>query len=188
MTRTQQPTKRLTYSRDVFFLPIPLRSIYWKELQPLGYFLKVNAKDNKYFLKVSAKRQKYMMTDKSQSNKKNSGGSGGIPPGKDVNSFLFWLFVPIIGTAQSSVNRGRIYGTLMDLNVFNFTLFFARVSPFSQDSRYQILLVPTNLGHGETPFFCEIYQVLKTFNFARPKTSDPFRGHFCLLLQHPHLS
>ena len=33
-----QPTKRLTYSRDVLFLPIPLRSIYWKELQPLVFF------------------------------------------------------------------------------------------------------------------------------------------------------
>jgi hypothetical protein len=62
----------------------------------------VNAEDKKYSLKVSAKRKKYTMTDKSQSDKKISGGSGGIPPGKDVNSFLFLLFVPIIGTVQSS--------------------------------------------------------------------------------------
>ena len=62
----------------------------------------MNAEDKKYSLKVSAKINKYMMTDKSQSDKKNSGGSGGIPPGKDVNSFLFLLFVPIIGMVQSS--------------------------------------------------------------------------------------
>jgi hypothetical protein len=80
-TRTQ-PTKRLTYSRDVFFLPIPLRSIYLEGAATIKIFLKVKAKGNKYFLKVNAKRQKIMMTDKSQAHKKIQGGPGGYPSDK----------------------------------------------------------------------------------------------------------
>ncbi len=82
LTRTQ-PTKRVTYSRDVFFLPIRLRSINLSTGRSCNhsFFLKVNAEDKKYFLTVNAKRKKYIMTDKSQSDKKNLGGSGGIPPG-----------------------------------------------------------------------------------------------------------
>ncbi len=50
------------------------------------------------------KDKKYMMTDNMMTDKcdKSSGGFGGIPPGKDVNSFLYSFFVPIIGTVQSS--------------------------------------------------------------------------------------
>ncbi len=68
----------------------------------------MNAEDKKYSLKVSAKIKKSMMTDKSQSHKKNSGGFGGIPPGKDVNSFLFLLFVPIIGTVQRRRDKKKL--------------------------------------------------------------------------------
>ncbi len=51
---------------------------------------------------------------------------------------------------------GRLYGTKMAMNVFNFTLFFSSPSLFS---RYDILQVPINLGSREITFFCEIYQV-----------------------------
>ena len=83
-TRTQ-PTKRLLRTVEMSFFDLFLSGvdiIYWKELQPLGFFLKVNAEDKKYSLKMNAKRKKYMMTDKSQSDKKNSGGFGGYPPEK----------------------------------------------------------------------------------------------------------
>ena len=56
-TRTQ-PTKKLTYSRDVFFLPIPLRSRYLLEGAATKFFFETECKRQKYFLKVNAKRPK----------------------------------------------------------------------------------------------------------------------------------
>ena len=47
-------------------------------------------------MKVNAKRRKIFF----ESECKNLGESGGIPPGQDVNSFLFCFFLPIIGTTQ----------------------------------------------------------------------------------------
>jgi hypothetical protein len=58
--------------------------------------------------------------------------------------------------SQERVEKGVEYGTKMETNVFDFTLFF---SPASLFSRYDILQVPLNLGSRESAFFCEIYQV-----------------------------
>ena len=52
--------------------------------------------------------------------------------------------------------RGRLYGIIMETNVFNLTLFFlVRFSFFP----YDILLVPINLGSRVSAFFCKIYHV-----------------------------
>ncbi len=60
-TRTQ-PTKRLMYRREDFFLGRYLFlsgvSTILERAATIRFFLKVNAKDKKYFLKVNAKRQK----------------------------------------------------------------------------------------------------------------------------------
>ena len=65
--REHNPQKGLrTVEMSFFYLFLSgVDIIYWKELQPLGFFLKVNAEDKKYSLKMNAKRKKYMMTDKS---------------------------------------------------------------------------------------------------------------------------
>ena len=56
--REHNPQKSLrTVETSFFYLFLSGVDIYWKELQPLDFFLKVNAEDKKYSLKVNAKRK-----------------------------------------------------------------------------------------------------------------------------------
>ncbi len=50
------------------------------------------------------------------------------------------------------MNFGVDYGTKMETNIFDFTLFFSSASLFS---RYDILQVPINLGSRESAFFAK---------------------------------
>jgi hypothetical protein len=59
-----------------------------------------------------------------------------------------------LGIVLDFKSRGRLYGTKMETNVFDFTLFFSSASLFP---RYDILQVPLNLGSRESAFFCKIY-------------------------------
>jgi hypothetical protein len=64
----------------------------------------------------------------------------------------------------STYKRGRLYGTKMETNVFEFTLFFSSPSLFS---RYDIVQVPINLGSRESAFFlreCIFLQNLPSLN------------------------
>ncbi len=80
----------------------------------------------------------------------------GGPAGEFPANIFYPSRIPKKILARTTTKRGQLYGTKMETNVFDFTLFFSSASLFSW---YDILQVPINLGSRESAFFCEIYQV-----------------------------